>query len=53
MCFSLLFAHDIALHVMQYDTNHCIVLFKMFSLWFFANKKLIITLRTSKFGDVT
>ena len=30
-----------------------IVLFKMFSRWFFANKKLIITLRTWKFGDVT
>ena len=32
-----------------------IVLFKMFSRLFFANKKLItsITLRTSKFGDVT
>ena len=29
------------------------VLFKMFSRWFFANKKLIITLRTWKFGDVT
>ena len=30
-----------------------IVLCKMFSRWFFANKKLIITIRTSKFGDVT
>ena len=30
-----------------------IVLFKMFSRRFFANKKLIITLRTWKFGDVT
>ena len=30
-----------------------IVLFKIVSRWFFANKKLIITLRTSKFGDVT
>ena len=30
-----------------------IVLFKMFSRWFFANKKIIIMLRTSKFGDVT
>ena len=29
-----------------------IVLFKMFSRRFFANKRLIITLRTSKFGDV-
>ena len=25
-----------------------IVLFKMFSQWFFANNKIIITLRTSK-----
>ena len=33
--------------------NSSIVLFKMFSRWFFANKKLIITLRTWKFGDVT
>ena len=31
----------------------CIVLFKMFSRWLFANKKIRITLRTSKFGDVT
>ena len=31
----------------------CIGLFKMFSRWFFANKKLIIMLRTWKFGDVT
>ena len=30
-----------------------IVLVKMFSRWLFANKKLIITLKTSKFGDVT
>ena len=30
-----------------------IVLFKMFSRWFFANNKIIITLRTSKVGDVT
>ena len=30
----------------------CIVLFKMFLRWFFANKKLIM-LTTLKFGDVT
>ena len=30
-----------------------IVLFKMFLRWFFANKKLIITLRTWNFGDLT
>ena len=28
-------------------------LFKMFSRWFFANNKLVITFRTSKFGDET
>ena len=33
--------------------NLGIVLFKMFSRLFFANKKLIITPRTSKIGDVT
>ena len=48
----------------NYNLRHClyykepnkaadIVLFKMFSQWFYANEKLIITLRTSKFGDVT
>ena len=30
-----------------------IVLCKMFSRWFFANKNLIMTIRTLKFGDVT
>ena len=35
------------------EFNPSIVLCKMFSRWFFANKKLIITIRTSKFGDVT
>ena len=30
-----------------------IVLCKMFSRWFFANKKLIMAIRTLKFGDVT
>ena len=30
-----------------------IVLCKMFSRWFFANKKLIMMIRTLKFGDVT
>ena len=43
---------------MQHDTVNqqiwrAIVLFKMFSRWFFANKKLIIAFRTWKFGDVT
>ena len=33
--------------------QYAIVLFKMFSRQFFAKKKLIITLRTSKFGNVT
>ena len=32
---------------------HSIVLCKMFSRWFFANKKLIMTIRTLKFGAVT
>ena len=31
----------------------CIVLCKMFSRWFFANKKLIMMIGTLKFGDVT
>ena len=30
-----------------------IVLCKMFSRWFFANKKLIMTIRKLKFEDVT
>ena len=34
------------------DNTPYIVLFKMFSRWFFANKKFVITFRTSKFGDV-
>ena len=33
--------------------SNTIVLFKMFSRWFFANKKIFMTIRTLKFGDVT
>ena len=42
------------LELPQYtNRKHNIVLCKMFSRWFFANKKLIMTIRTLKFGDVT
>ena len=37
----------------QCDHDVTIVLLKMFSRWFLANKKLIIMLRMSKFGDLT
>ena len=36
-----------------FDPDHYIVLCKMFSRCFFANKKLIMMIRTLKFGDVT
>ena len=36
-----------------FNSDAGIVPFKMFSRWFFANNKIIITLRTSKVGDVT
>ena len=39
--------------VASYTLLPFIVLLKMFSRWFYANKKIIITLKTSKVGDVT
>ena len=44
---------QVRLYLFAMVQRNGIVLFKMFSRWFFANKKLIITLRTWKFGDVT
>ena len=47
------------MYILLYSMVNCgfcflyIVLCKMFSRWFFANKKLIMTIRTLKFGDVT
>ena len=37
----------------QKSSMDLIVLCKMFSGWFFANKKITMTIRTLKFGDVT
>ena len=43
----------LVIRTVDYTHRRNIVLVKMFSRWFFAHKKLMIRLRTSKFGDVT
>ena len=44
---------SITLVILKSSKHIAIVLVKIFSRWFFANKKLVIWLRTAKFGDVT
>ena len=48
-----MFKDHIYFRAVSLPVEYSIVLCKMFSRWFVANKKIIMTIRTLKFGDVT